>query len=180
MTPAASQPAASAKARAFFERVIAQIAEFEALAKEDAVLATTAPGVSGWSIAQHIEHTIKSTSGMLMIIMGSIASTANADQRPSLTARFALLTGYIPRGKSKAQGPSVPTGQTNNELRAAVAQAGAFVKNLEARLGEIEAATGRTPNPVLGALRPIDWLRFIGIHQHHHMKIICDIRKKSG
>lgn len=180
MTPVASPPAASAKARAFFDRVITQIAEFEALARDDAVLTTSAPGVSGWSIAQHIEHTIKSTSGMLMLIMGSVSGTANAELHPSLSARFTLLTGFIPRGKIKAQGPAVPTGQTNDELRAAVAQAGAFVKNLEARLGEIEAATGRTPHPALGALRPIDWLRFIGIHQHHHMKIIRDIQSKSG
>ena len=30
-------------------------------------------------------------------------------------------------------------------------------------------------HPIFGGLRPQQWVRFLDIHQHHHMKIIRDI-----
>jgi hypothetical protein len=35
-------------------------------------------------------------------------------------------------------------------------------------------------HPYFGGLTPAEWLRFIPVHHHHHLKIVRDILAKAG
>jgi hypothetical protein len=54
------------------------------------------------------------------------------------------------------------------------------VRELEPRLGELEAGGGRSRHPLFGGLGGRQWLRFVTVHHHHHLKIVRDIRGARG
>ena len=51
---------------------------------------------------------------------------------------------------------------------------------LAPRLGELEAGGGRSRHPLFGGLGGRQWLRFVTVHHHHHLKIVRDIRRARG
>ena len=54
------------------------------------------------------------------------------------------------------------------------------VRELAPRLGELEASGGRARHPRFGELGGHQWLRFMAVHHHHHLKIVRDIRRARG
>jgi hypothetical protein len=43
----------------------------------------------------------------------------------------------------------------------------------------IDRSTSAATHQHFGQLRARQWLRFLGIHQHHHLKIIRDIKRSA-
>ncbi len=130
---------------------------------------SAAPGVSAWSVGQHIEHSSKA----VIYITGALRES----QPPAPPAKWSLIrwivltTGYIPRGRAKAPAAVTPDGQPSE----------ADLLALLARMEEGVAAT-RQLDPgawfahfALGIFRRDQALRFIDVHTRHHLKIMRDI-----
>jgi hypothetical protein len=170
--------APSSTLRAAFERALKQSAAHVALANDDAMLTKKAERVSKWTIAQHLEHIALVNQGILSRIeTAAAAPTEQGSGRVSLLGCIVLWTGTIPRGRGTAPEATVPQAGTPAEIRQKIAAMRENVAALEAKLGTLEAATGRSPHPALGMFTAAHWVRFIPIHNHHHDKIIDEIRR---
>jgi hypothetical protein len=49
----------------------------------------------------------------------------------------------------------------------------------ELDLAALDEARGTLPHPIFGPLNARRWLRFAGVHNHHHWKIVRDILQSS-
>jgi len=151
--------------------------EMLTLASSDSTLATKSQ-VSGWSIGQHLEHLALVNFHLAQRIVDALKTPPqNADQRPKLRSYIIFWFGYIPRGKAQAPTAVVPQGITADALRLKLKENRDALAAFEKRLAEFETSRGRTPHPFLGMFTAIQWLRFIGVHNHHHLKIIRAIQK---
>jgi DinB family protein len=199
MTAASAASGASARgprpASAGLRRVHAQILRQLALMAElargpEAELAARAPAVSGWSVAEQLEHLVlvdravlKSVRRILDDPHGQSAQSAQPAPGINLVGRVVLGTGFIPRGRARTMPPYQP-----GAAPAAAAGSGILgieeiergVRELEPRLGELEASGIRSRHPLFGGLGGRQWLRFVTVHHHHHLKIVRDIRRARG
>ena len=84
-----------------------------------------------------------------------------------------MKTGYIPRGKGRAPKQTLPQNiKTKEELLTELDDAVTAIKNLDA------LPSNKTfRHPLFGWLNLEDTIKFMGIHTHHHMKILRDIVK---
>jgi hypothetical protein len=126
-------------------------------------------GVSGWSIGMHIDHCC-----LAMIGTGQALETATLPPPRagfSLPKLFVFRSGRIPRGRAQSPDYVRPRPDVGPE-------------ELLAELDKSERAVleARQLDPqvwfrhfAFGVLRRDDALRFIGIHNRHHLKIIEDI-----
>jgi len=132
---------------------------------------TRAPGVSGWSVGMHVHHCILSMTNICDLLLAS--DPAKARGRPTSIGSILLFLGRIPRGRAQtprvaAPSPDVPA----DELLACLDQ-------VEARLRSVQelprAAWFR--HFAFGVLDRDRALRFIRIHNDHHLRIVADIVK---
>ncbi len=134
-------------------------------------------GISAWSIAEHLDHLALANRAITQGIEGMLAAPDQDEGGDlNLIGRTVLLTGWIPRGKGQAPDFTRPRGALPADLRVELAEIQADVAGLEGRLSTVAAARGRRAHPAFGGLRPLQWLRFVGIHNRHHLKIMRDIQ----
>jgi hypothetical protein len=103
-----------------------------------------------------------------------IASTPPAPpSRASLLARVVFATGRIPRGRGRAPEAVVP------EQDAAAETLMALLGESERLLAEAASLppTAWFKHFVFGPLDRDKTIRFIRMHNHHHLRIIDDIRR---
>jgi hypothetical protein len=163
------------------QKIGRQIGELKALAASSPeILNLRNPNVSQWSVAQQLDHTI-STAKMLfgLIFMLIQSKSSKSGGKPKFIARVILATGYLPRGRGKSPKELLPAEDPIASIAKNLPLLEMAYKGVWSRLAEIERCTTRAPHPALGAFTPAQWLRFIEIHNHHHFKIIRDIRRKS-
>ncbi len=167
---------AASKIRRLQATILAQLDDYLALARDGDELGRRAPEVSGWSVAQQLEHlaTVDRSvlQGIEKIDRGEIAERGGAG---TLVGRVILLLGWIPRGKGKAPEKSMPAGLGGEELVAALETAKERFEKLD--LARLETSAGTFPHPVFGHLTAGQWLRFVAVHHRHHGRIIDDIRQ---
>jgi len=127
------------------------------------------PSVSAWSVGQQIEHcclTMRSTA----------AAIRQGRDQPALTAlnafgRQVFRSGEIPRGRVQAPGPvGVADTPSPETLRRSLAKARSAVETLDP-----SAKAGPFEHPFFGILDQAHSLRFIEIHNAHHLAIVRDI-----
>lgn len=173
------------------------------LAEDARACAVRAPSVSGWSVAEHLEHLLRADRWIVGWIESAVAEGASEPGRersggdasesvgtkpegvelggkPSAAGYAVLSTGFIPRGRGRAPRLSRPSGLSTAEIRAGLREVLTRVDTLEPRLGEIDAVALTLPHPMLGRFTPARWLRFADIHHAHHAKIIRDILAAGG
>lgn len=129
----------------------------------------SAPRVSKWSVGMHVHHCCLS---MIRVCTALGTSTPPPPRsRPSLASGIVLLTGRIPRGRAKSPDVAVPKSDvTQHELLALLDESARMVA--EAR---------RLPPDVwfrhffFGVLDRDKAMRFLSIHNRHHLRIIADI-----
>ena len=127
--------------------------------------------VSGWCPAEHLDHMAKVTGSVVGVL-----ADENAQRRPgvSLMGRLIMLVGWIPRGLGKSPKRLLPVRASAEEIDAALAR-------LEQTLDALPAAALSpsrgpvVPHPLFGGLTPSQALRFMAVHNEHHLKIIRDI-----
>lgn len=142
------------------------LADLRNLAPSAAVLA---PGVSKWSAGMHIQHSCLATIGVCQSLVASEPPVPRTGF--SLVTSAVFLTGRIPRGRGKSPEQVIP-------------REGVQADELEGLLQEserlLEAARQASPDQwfrhfAFGILNRDRTLKFIGIHNRHHARIVQDI-----
>lgn len=127
--------------------------------------------VSKRAVGWHVEHCLKVIYGTLR----SLQKSNTEDYKSKFNWKRTLIfsTGYIPRGIGKAPKVVNP-------------QAASSPEELEILINKIKDNLNATQNghphsnfnhPIFGLLNKEQSLKFIGIHNKHHLKIIRDILK---
>jgi hypothetical protein len=157
------------------DRIESQLQELERLASSADTLSRRRDAVSAWSVGQHVEHLGIAHA----ILFESFAAFAEKDDPAQahggirLIGRVVLWIGRIQRGKAKAPERTNPSSEPGAaERRLARSRAG--FATLRSR-GNLEAVRARLPHPYFGRLDVTQWMRFVEIHQDHHLRIIRDI-----
>jgi DinB family protein len=173
--------------RRMFRRAQDQAQALLALAAGDEEsLLRAVPEVSRWSVAEHLAHMMLVDGAVLERLDRALtappAGKAGAAPRRSglrsLTPSgwFVLGLGYIPRGMGRAPDPFLPEVASLAALRRDLAELRDRIAGYESRLGELGASRARYRHFLFGELTAAQWLRFLGIHHHHHLKIVRDIQ----
>lgn len=158
------------------QRQMEVLAETAGLPEEE--LTGYAEAVSAWAPAQHLEH-LAITGGEVLsaVEAGLRAGNEAAPRRPGFMGWMVLATGWLPRGAGKALKSWSPSDARPGRAREGLAALAARLEGFEPRLPEIAAARATVRHPVLGHFTPAQWLRFLEVHQNHHLKIIRDVRR---
>jgi hypothetical protein len=158
-----------------FEKITRQLDEIDDwLAGGEPAVARRVPSVSGWSVAQQVDH-------VLMVVERSCERLMSRPEPLSRgltwTGRIVLGLGWFPRGKAKA-----PKGFEGREI--ACAELASRVAALRGRLAElaatrdvIERREPVVPHPYFGGLSAARALRNAVVHTEHHLAIVRDIRR---
>ncbi len=125
--------------------------------------------VSKWSVGMQIEHCLLGTTGICMTLVNSKPHTGRI--RRGLIRRMIFMAGVIPRGRGQAPSRSLPNAEiTESRLNELL---------LEAKLSVQKAAAANDnswwEHHSFGVMKRDDALRFVAIHNRHHLKIVSDI-----
>lgn len=101
-------------------------------------------------------------------------------RRISLVGRLVLWLGFIPRGQGRTPDPFRPEAVSAAGLRHDLADVRHRLAALAASLGVIQRSDASFRHYIFGEMMPAEWLRYLGVHHHHHMKIIRDLRRAAG
>lgn len=153
----------------------------EALAAlPEATLFREHPGVSGWTLAQHLFHVSLASELSLKNALALVARRG-ALIRPCTPlvpeAADVLRRGRIPRGTAQAPRFVRPPATLGPEsLREFVAASARVLSEALPRARELAEAPGCIPHQLLGDLDACAWARFARVHTAHHLRIVQDLR----
>ncbi len=141
-------------------------------------LARRRPEISAWSVAEQLEHLALSDLSILQGLGRLLTDPASGQPvRLTWTGRLVLALGFIPRGRGRSPRSLRPQASEAEALRSMLREASERLAGLRDRLAALAACRTGFRHPYFGILDPRRWLRFVEVHQHHHLKIIRDIRK---
>lgn len=132
-----------------------------------------APAVSAWSVGMHVHHCALSMIGTARQVARSTPPPPR--RRRSLLATVLLRIGRIPRGRANAIDAIRPRENVDGvELRAQLDEC-------ERLLADLEQSDSRAwfEHFVFGVLPRDQAVRFLRIHNDHHLRIIADILAAS-
>lgn len=156
-------------------RIVRQLDEFERLLDLHSVRHEK---LSGWSISNHVEHSINVTEGVFKrLAEGEAGSTPGKPL--SLIGRVILFIGLIPRGRGKAPKQTQPSDAPVDDLRLRLTRLRRAARAHLESPAALKSTPAVFPHPYFGLLRGPQWVRFVEIHQHHHLKIMRDIASAS-
>ena len=138
-----------------------------------------APAVSKWSVGEQIEHLLFVDARTCERISNPSPSNQIEIKRASLLARLPVKLGFIPRGKVQAPEIAIPKKISKDALRVELALVVEKVGNLPRIKQDLLDSRDLIPHPRFGGLIRKEWLRFLEVHQHHHIKIIQDILRAN-
>lgn len=151
------------------EHALAEITAL--LAQDESSLAAARPEISGWSVAEQIDHVIKVITSVLKRIADD---PAPLDKGINMLGRVILLAGWIPRGKGRSPKNVFAERAARADLLAALNRIREQIDALTS--AQIARREPTVPHPFFGGLTSEQALRFIVIHTVHHLKIIREIR----
>jgi hypothetical protein len=167
--------------RRLHARLLRQSAGLSGLAGAAAErLAVREDRVSAWSVGDHLEH-MQRVGRSVLGVLDKLRAEPRPGPGPAIrpAGRLVLFLGVIPRGRARATKFVEPQGLPRESLQA---ELGALHARLAAlgpeQLAALEGIEGRLPHPIFGGLDARQWLRFLEIHQHHHLKIVRDIERR--
>lgn len=163
------------------DRLRAQLAQLEGLVADRAAGDRRVPSISGWSVAEHVEHLARAHGAIFarLIQLTEPDDPTSSGGRVTLLGLVVLLVGRIPRGRGKAPAPSQPIGG-GGDARAQLEAARVQLEQLADRTDRLAASRGRFGHPYFGRLHPRQWLRFAEIHADHHLRIAREIVRWAG
>jgi len=132
------------------------------------------PDVSRWTVGMHVHHCALGMIGICNAVLES--SPPAPPSRFSAPRAFVFTTGRIPRGRGKAPAEAVPSPDIGTEdLRALLDRSESLIEQVA------DAAPGKWwKHFAFGVMDRDQALRFMGIHNRHHLRIVADIRAASG
>ncbi len=161
------------------ERIDRQFDDIGALiAGGDEELATRAPGVSGWSVGQQVDHMLNVAHGVFSRLTGEGEELRAGI---NLSGRILLGIGWLPRGVGKSPKQALPAeAPVAATLDARLERLREDYQDLRFRTGLLSSRRRLLKHPYFGGLNCAQALRFLGVHTHHHLKIVRDIRRAAG
>lgn len=134
-----------------------------------------APTVSDKPVGWHIDHSMR----VIEQVATRLTQTDPAEYAPpsfNLRRIIILGTGYIPRGKAPA-----PKSVQSFVDAFSVEELKEMEQRALSSLHKLEPLHDNSyfEHPFFGHLAKKDTSKFLGIHTHHHIKIIKDILKKA-
>ncbi len=143
---------------------------------EPALLDLRVERVSRWSIGLQVDHILKVLEAGTRLLDDT---SQTLPRGMNLIGHLCLATGWIPRGVGKSPRSVLPAGQAPVDL----AERASHMRKLfcDRPLPEALRSDPRPvfPHPYFGGLTAVEGVRFLGIHTHHHLKIVSDIRRAS-
>ena len=125
--------------------------------------------VSKWSVGMQIEHCLVGTRGICSALVNSKPYTGKI--KKGFVRRLILLTGIIPRGRGKSPNAVIPNDQTTESaLRELLAEA-----SLSAQKAAESDCDCWWKHFAFGVMKRDEALKFVEIHNKHHLKIVSDI-----
>jgi hypothetical protein len=143
----------------------------------DEQLGRRAPQVSGWSVAEQLDHATKVLERGLGLIA---ADSPRLDRGINLLGRLLLGLGRLPRGVGKS--PAAVRGEERSaaQLRETVARIRELLERTDDAVAALAGRGPVLPHPYFGGLTPVQTLRFLVVHTDHHLRIVADIRRATG
>jgi hypothetical protein len=137
-------------------------------------LAHTYTTISKWSIANHIDHLIAVNSGILKVIFQRRTAIPG---KMNLIGYIVLFTNFMPRGRAQAPEKMVPTDRSASELLQELNVSRTKLEILLQDPSLLASPHAILPHPYFGALSAWQWLRFVAVHNHHHLKIVRELQQ---
>jgi hypothetical protein len=131
------------------------------------------PTVSKWSAGMHVQHVCLAMIGVCQFLVASEPPPPPSGF--SLVTSAIFLTGRIPRGRGKSPDQAIPSeGVSRQELETLLAES-------ERRIEEARqvSADHWFRHFAFGVLDRDRTLKFIGIHNRHHLRIVRDILQRK-
>ena len=145
-----------------------------ALRRAAASAAVRAPGVSGWSVGMHVHHCCLSTIEVCRALCASQPPVPASDF--SLVRELVFVTGRIPRGRATVPDRVTPKPDIGTEE---------LLPLLDESDRQLELAR-QAPRDAwfrhfaFGTMTRDRTLKFLGIHNRHHARIVEDILASSS
>jgi hypothetical protein len=160
-----------------WQRIRGQLGQLRSLVELEGQAQRTAPAISGWSVAEHVEHLARAHSPLFVKLAELTESDdpALAHGRVTLVGLWVLWTGRIPRGRGKAPERTRPTAGSLQQVRGLIGESSDAFERLATRRAELERVRARIDHPYFGRLLPKHWLRFVELHHEHHLAIVREI-----
>jgi hypothetical protein len=136
------------------------------------------PSIGGWSYSEVYTHIFDSSLLSLIAVQNCIKGKGK-NEKTNFDAKAILFFGMLPPGKRY----KVPTRLIDRAKKIDLITAKQFIDNFELQLektgSQLEKANTsiKVAHPRLGFLNAKQWLRFIEIHLHHHLKQLRRIEK---
>lgn len=152
--------------------LIATLDRIEALIPASAL---AEPSVSKWSVGQHVQHMLLAHVGIAKLLNESVPG-AEEHRGFNIRRMIAMGLGWFPRGRAKAPPGVIP--DTTVEIAILVR----LLKQAREAVQRIESADPKCwfRHHILGVMSAPQCLRFLAIHNHHHLKILRDIMKRAA
>ncbi len=132
--------------------------------------ALRAPAVSEWSIGMHVHHCCLAMIGICQSLIASTPPTPRS--RFSLVTALVFSSGRIPRGRGRSPDVVLPRQDVSpEELWTLLDQSERMMTGLR----DLDPKAW-FKHFAFGVLDRDKTLRFISIHNRHHLRIISDIR----
>ena len=123
--------------------------------------------ISKWAVSQHIDHLLKAAERILT----QLKSKENRATKPkNILGKIILFVGVIPKGR---ESPRAVAGElkSQGELAESLSKVRSLLEAVDFRTLELTTFD----HHVFGGLNGKEWLRFMVIHNNHHVKIIKKI-----
>lgn len=148
-----------------------------------ATLERRAPGVSGWTVAQHLYHCALATGLSLRNVTSLVRGKGRMIQTEgeiSERAADVLNADSSPRGQVDAPRMVTPPDEVNPEFLAMEIDSNRTdLERLAAEPQKIIEAPDWIPHQILGPFHAAAWLRFTHQHAEHHLAIARDVLAAS-
>jgi hypothetical protein len=153
-------------------RVRDQVATMRALtASHGERIAIVRSDISGWSASEHFDHLVKVCEGTLTLL---VDETSPALPGINLLGRVILGIGRIPRGRARSPKSVIGTPATAEQLHASLDRLATLVDRY-ASSPHPRASVARVRHPRFGGLNDAQTLRFLGVHNDHHLRIANEV-----
>ncbi len=170
---------ASARTRRYHSRILDQLDSLLELARDLPGLELRRQEVSSWNVGEQLEHLVLVDGSLLKVLEKAEPDAGSAGRGPTAIGRLFLSLGAIPRGRGKAPSFASPSDVELDQVEPRLSAVRERFAALAPDLGRLETRGALARHPVFGHLDGRRWLRFAGIHHHHHWKIIRDIRRSD-
>lgn len=154
-----------------------------ALCDDSSLFVARADAVSKWGVAQQTHHCAlvlaRVALGIENLMANPQAAPGTGNKHPLADAL--LAGGTFPRGVAKSPEPLIPPDSPQaNETKTRLSEVRFAWDAIEKRGAAIAASKATFPHPLLGDFNGVQWVRFMGLHTAHHLRIIRDILAANG